>query len=98
MVVVKIADGQYALYGHMIAVSVVPEVGDEVEAGDELGKLGSSGNSTVPHLHFGIQETADAFGSRAGRPPPRRLAGARLSSALGSAAPARFSCAGRRSG
>ena len=47
-VVVKIADGQYALYGHMIAGSVIPEVGDDVEAGDELGKLGSTGNDGAP--------------------------------------------------
>jgi hypothetical protein len=62
-VVVKINDHQYALYGHMIPGSVIPKIGDRVRTGDPLGKLGNSGNSTVPHLHFGIQETADAFGS-----------------------------------
>jgi hypothetical protein len=60
-VVVKINDHQYALYGHMIPGSVIPKVGDRVKAGDPIGKLGNSGNSTVPHLHFGMQETADAF-------------------------------------
>jgi murein DD-endopeptidase MepM/ murein hydrolase activator NlpD len=62
-VVVKVADNQYALYAHMQTGSVIPKVGDEVKAGDPLGKLGNSGNSTVPHLHFRIQDTADAFGS-----------------------------------
>jgi murein DD-endopeptidase MepM/ murein hydrolase activator NlpD len=62
-VVVKIADNQYALYAHMQTGSVIPKLGDKVKAGDPLGKLGNSGNSTVPHLHFGIQDTADAFGS-----------------------------------
>ena len=62
-VVVKIKDRAYALYGHMQPGSVLPEVGDKVKAGDPLGKVGSSGNSTIPHLHFGIQETQDAFAS-----------------------------------
>jgi hypothetical protein len=62
-VVVKINDHAYALYGHMEPGSVLPAVGDEVKAGDLLGKLGSSGNSSLPHLHFGIQETQDSFAS-----------------------------------
>jgi hypothetical protein len=61
--VVKINDHQYALYAHMKTGSVIPKVGDWIEAGDLLGSVGNSGNSTVPHLHFGIQDTADAFGS-----------------------------------
>jgi Peptidase family M23 len=62
-VVVKISDHQYALYAHMKTGSVLPQVGDRVKAGDPIGQVGNSGNSTVPHLHFGIQETADAFAS-----------------------------------
>ena len=62
-VVVRIKDRGYALYGHMQPGSVLPEVGDKVHAGDPIGTVGSCGNSTIPHLHFGIQETPDAFAS-----------------------------------
>ncbi len=62
-VVVKIDDDRYALYAHIQQGSVIPQVGDEISAGDPIGELGSTGNSSAPHLHFGIQETADAFGS-----------------------------------
>ncbi|MFL6554318.1 MAG: M23 family metallopeptidase [Chthoniobacterales bacterium] len=34
------------------AASVRVHVGDQVRAGDAIGKLGSSGNSTEPHLLF----------------------------------------------
>jgi hypothetical protein len=59
-VVVEIEPGLYALYGHMDTGSVRVKVGDKVEQGQELGLIGSSGNSTTPHLHFHLQ-TAPTF-------------------------------------
>lgn len=62
-VVVEIAPGLYALYGHMDPGSVRVEVGDTVERGQELGLIGSSGNSTTPHLHFHLQTEPTFFPS-----------------------------------
>jgi murein DD-endopeptidase MepM/ murein hydrolase activator NlpD len=45
---------EYSLYAHLQPGSVRVHVGDQVKAGDVIGRLGSSGNSTEPHLHFQI--------------------------------------------
>ena len=45
---------EYSLYAHLQPGSVRAHLGDQVKAGDVIGKLGSSGNSTEPHLHFQI--------------------------------------------
>jgi murein DD-endopeptidase MepM/ murein hydrolase activator NlpD len=44
--------GVTTLYAHMSSISVVN--GQSVSAGDPVGKVGSTGNSTGPHLHFEI--------------------------------------------
>jgi murein DD-endopeptidase MepM/ murein hydrolase activator NlpD len=50
-------DGGYVTrYFHMMSGSPVVEVGDEVACGDELGLVGSSGYSSMPHLHFELQD------------------------------------------
>lgn len=47
-------DGWFTQYAHMMKGSIVVEVGDRVEAGDVLGKIGLSGNTEFPHLHLGV--------------------------------------------
>jgi hypothetical protein len=55
---VKFPDGTRAIYGHMNEVKA--RVGDQIHAGDIVGLSGNTGNSTGPHLHFGLK---DADGS-----------------------------------
>jgi murein DD-endopeptidase MepM/ murein hydrolase activator NlpD len=50
---------EYSLYAHLQPGSVGIGVGDQVNAGDVIGKLGSSGNSTEPHLHFHVCDKPD---------------------------------------
>jgi len=53
----KLPDGSpggWGLYAHLSSDCV--SVGQRVEAGDKLGEVGSTGNSSGPHLHFGVYE------------------------------------------
>jgi len=59
-VILKHDDGSITIYAHMKTGSVTPrKVGDRVEQGDYLGVMGSSGISTGPHLHLGVQDTSN---------------------------------------
>jgi len=54
-VYIQHSDGSVAWYGHMKNGSVTTKnVGDMVTTGEYLGIIGSSGNSTGPHLHFEV--------------------------------------------
>lgn len=42
-------------YGHMYSAGVLARVGQQVQAGDVIGKVGSDGTSTGCHLHFNVK-------------------------------------------
>jgi hypothetical protein len=52
-------NNEYSLYAHLQPGNVRVHVGDRMKAGDVIGKLGSSGNSTEPHLHFHVCDKPD---------------------------------------
>lgn len=55
-------DGSVAWYGHMKNNSLTSKsVGDFVESGEFLGIVGSSGNSTGPHLHFEVYDNSNVL-------------------------------------
>src|SRR5262249_24620635 len=62
-VVLDLGNGLFAFYAHMQKGSVTVKPGDKVVRGHVLGKLGNSGNTSAPHLHFHIVNGASVLGS-----------------------------------
>lgn len=58
-VVVKHGAGVYTLYAHLSRISV--SVGQSVSAGQQVGNVGSTGNSSGAHLHFELRNHPTAF-------------------------------------
>jgi murein DD-endopeptidase MepM/ murein hydrolase activator NlpD len=57
--VIMATAGTYALYAHLAPGSVVVTRGQQVRVGEMLGWVGHSGNSTAPHLHSHLMDSAD---------------------------------------
>lgn len=62
-VVVRAARGRYAFYAHMQPRSATVRAGQRVKVGQVLGRLGSTGNSNAPHLHFHMMDGPSPLGS-----------------------------------
>ncbi|TPH09991.1 M23 family metallopeptidase [Brevibacillus laterosporus] len=57
--------GYLTLYGHLSAIHV--RKSQQVEVGDLIGRVGSTGRSTGPHLHWSLYE--NSFGKKNARDP-----------------------------
>lgn len=52
---IRHADGKVSWYWHLKKWSIKVKLGQYVACGVYIGKVGSSGHATGPHLHFGMQ-------------------------------------------
>jgi peptidase M23-like protein len=62
-VVLQVAPGTWAGYAHLKPGSVLVKPGDHVKRGQVIGRLGQSGNSAAPHLHFQLANRPTFEGS-----------------------------------
>ena len=58
-VILDLGEGRQVLYAHLQPGSVAVQIGQRVSRGDILGRVGSSGNSNAPHLHFQVLNAID---------------------------------------
>jgi MYXO-CTERM domain-containing protein len=63
------------LLGHFMPGSVVIAKGSQVAAGDQIGRVGNSGNTGEPHLHIHAQERGTAAEPMSGNPLPMSFGG-----------------------
>lgn len=55
-IVVDMGEGNFALYAHIKTGTVAVKLGDRVKRGDVIARLGNSGNTDGPHLHFHVMD------------------------------------------
>ena len=69
-VVEDIGGGRFAVYAHLQQNGVAVQVGDRVRRGAVLGRVGNSGGSNEPHLHFHVMDAAGGASGLAGNALP----------------------------
>ena len=62
-VILDLGQHRYALYAHLQPGSIKVRPGDHVRLGQQLGLVGDSGNSVVPHLHFQVSNRPSSMAS-----------------------------------
>jgi murein DD-endopeptidase MepM/ murein hydrolase activator NlpD len=55
-VILDMGNSTYALYAHLQPGSVTVKPGGRVRRGQVLGKVGNTGNTSAPHLHFHVMK------------------------------------------
>lgn len=60
-VVIDHGNAEFSFLGHLQKGSVIVQKGDRVTAGQRIGRMGNSGNSSAPHLHYHLMVCERAF-------------------------------------
>lgn len=58
-VIIKYSENVYAALCHLQTGSIQVSVGQMIKKGEVIGRVGHSGNSFAPHLHFQLMDSSD---------------------------------------
>jgi hypothetical protein len=59
--VIDHGNAEFSLLGHMRQGSLLVRQGQRIEAGEGVGKVGNSGHSSGPHLHYHLMDGPELF-------------------------------------
>lgn len=59
VIIIEYDKNVYAALAHLQAGSIQVSIGQRVKKGDLVGRVGHSGNSLAPHLHFQLMDSCD---------------------------------------
>jgi murein DD-endopeptidase MepM/ murein hydrolase activator NlpD len=60
-IIIKSGEEIYAFLAHFQTGSIRVSEGQDIKKGELLGRVGHSGNSTAPHLHFHLMDSPDLY-------------------------------------
>lgn len=60
-IIIKHSKNEYSAICHLMPKSITVKKGQMVKRGDIIAKCGNSGNTSEPHIHFQIQNTAHFY-------------------------------------
>jgi murein DD-endopeptidase MepM/ murein hydrolase activator NlpD len=61
-VIIQVAEKEFLFICHLQPGSIHVKPGDRILAGDVLGRVGNSGNSSEPHIHIHLQDSPKDHG------------------------------------
>lgn len=62
-IIIKHFSDEYSAICHLMPGSITVRKGQKVKRGDVIARCGNSGNTTEPHIHFQVQNTAHFYAS-----------------------------------
>jgi hypothetical protein len=63
-VILEHAQDEFTEYRHLQRGSIAVQPGEQVKAGQIIGRCGNSGGAVTPHLHFAVLGSADPIATR----------------------------------